>query len=144
MAKQDALIPYYFSVTNATTVHRSFINPAITSDIVLIQKTGLVLLEEEGVIIRGSVFRLSSDAPEAWSRDLHIWTDKGWRFKKKDPHKYATLPKPPRNAIAIVIDGVECWTMSEQTDEDVLRLRQLISRTPATQPIAVMAHSVIR
>lgn len=146
MAEQNpSIMSFLWSITNATTASPDFVKPAITTDSILVQKTRWVVLCEQCGTFTASVFRESSAAPGNWSRDIYVWTGKAWKFRRKDSKKYTSPPNPPSGANATEIDGVECWMMHRPTDEEITRLRALISRTaPPERVLTYVAHSVIR
>lgn len=146
MAEQNpSIVSFSWSITNATTASPEFVRPAITMDVILVQKTRWVVLCDERGTFTASIFRESSDAPGSWSRDIYVWTGRAWKFRRKDSKKYTRPPDPPSDANATEIDGVECWMMHRPTDEQVKLLHELISRTPPPgRVLTYVAHSVIR
>jgi len=146
MAQQNHPISFFsLPIINATTSSPGFVISRITNDINLAKKTRCVVLVKERGTVTASVFRERSDAPGSWSRDIYVRTGKAWKLKKKDSKKYKTPPDPRPNAITTEINGVECWTMHQPTDVDIMMLRELISQSPLQRKAAsIVAHSVIR
>jgi len=131
MAQQKPPLPSFSSpITYMTTVSPEIVGREITASPILLEKTRLVLIADEGETVTMSVFRVSSASLGTLSRDIFVRKGNGWEFKEKDPEKYLTPPDPPSGAIEAEINGVKCWTMHPLTDEDKRWLGDLISQTP--------------
>ena len=113
-------------ITNATTVGPTFINAAITPDVVYVQKASLVVLSEHKGKKFASVFRPSGKVIDRQSRDLYVWNGDGWEYVHKDPVKYPDPPNPPAGAVKHRIKGVDAWAMHRMSDEEICQLRKLM------------------
>ena len=115
-----------------------------TDDIRLVKKVHGVLLIREDERLIARVFRNSHSVPGNLSCDIYIF-EKGATQRSKDSEKYQKFPAPPVGAIAIEINGVECWAMQPPTGEEINWLHRVIPAIPPQmRTTSVVAHSVIR
>ena len=120
------MIPPFIQM-NATTTAPNFVTSAITPDARLEAKTPLVVLAEAPEGLTASVFRESTKVKGQYSRDVYLWSGKGWRRCGNDEQKYPSVPYPPAGAVQTRVEGVDVWTMKPLTGEEVERLRTLIA-----------------